>query len=912
MEENKNYKDTLLMPQTDFPMRGNLGQKEPEIQKQWDAMDLYGLRMKKNEGHPWYILHDGPPYANGSIHVGHAMNKSLKDFVLRYKNMTGFRAPYVPGWDTHGLPIENALSKDRKVNRKALSVAEFRRLCEQYALEQVSIQRTQFRRLGVLGDWDHPYLTLDKSFEAAQIRLFAKMVEKGLIFKGLKPVYWSPSSESALAEAEIEYYDIASPSIFVAMPSVDTKGVFPKGTDFLIWTTTPWTIPANLAICAGPEVEYVLARTDGNRLFVFAKARTEYLRGELGWEKCEVLKTVPGTVLEGMSYQHPLYDRVSPLILGDHVTAEDGTGLVHTAPGHGEDDFVVGQKYHLPAYCPVDGRGCMTEEAGERFKGLFVDDCNPEVIKALEEKGALLKTGKIVHSYPHDWRTHQPVIFRATPQWFASIEALKTEILQAIQTVKWVPAWGEVRLSNMIREREGWCISRQRAWGVPIPVFYTEKGTAVLDASVIGHIADLVALHGSNVWFERTEKELLPEGFSHPDSPNGVFVKETDIMDVWFDSGTSHHGGMIEKGLPYPADLYLEGCDQYRGWFNSSLTTGVATMGSSPYRTVVSHGFTLDGEGRKMSKSLGNTVDPNKIMNVLGADILRLWVSSVAYQSDVRISDDLLNQVAETYRKIRNTFKFLLGNLFDFDSRTDALPWEKLAEIDRFLLVKTDRLLAEARKAYEDFQFDDVYRKVANFVNFISSFYLDFTKDILYIEKADSPARRGAQTVYFRMTEVLLGLLTPILPHTASEIYAAFPHREEADAYLLEMPEPRFIDPDLEDRYDRFLVFRETVLKALEEARAAKVIGKSFNARLVLYPKGRVEDLLSKLDCNLRQVFIVSQLEIRREGFGSFRGEEVTIDVLPAEGTACARCWQVVDQVDEDGLCDRCRSVLDR
>ncbi|MFA6649590.1 MAG: class I tRNA ligase family protein, partial [Candidatus Izemoplasmatales bacterium] len=491
MEEKRSYKNTLLMPETEFPMRGNLGVKEVEIQKCWEDIDLYAARLQKNEGHPYYVLHDGPPYANGSIHTGHALNKSLKDFILRYKSMSGFYAPYIPGWDTHGLPIENALSKDRKVNRKSMSIADFRKLCEQYALEQVSIQRKQFRRLGILGDWDHPYITLDKHYEASQIRLFATMAEKGLIYKGLKPVYWSPSSESALAEAEIEYYDVSSPSIFVAMKSVKTNGVFPKLTEFLIWTTTPWTIPANMAICAGPSIEYVLVKTDNNRLFVVAKNRLDVLKETFKWTKVEIQKTVLGADLEGMTYKHPLYDRISPLILGEHVTTEDGTGLVHTAPGHGEDDFNVGQKYHLDVFCPVDSRGFMTSDAGPRFQGLFVDDCNGEVIKALTEVDALIKVSSIQHSYPHDWRTHQPVIFRATQQWFASIEALKTDILKAIETVKWYPTWGEVRIANMIKDREAWCISRQRAWGVPIPIFYSEKNTPIIDKSVIDHIADI-------------------------------------------------------------------------------------------------------------------------------------------------------------------------------------------------------------------------------------------------------------------------------------------------------------------------------------------------------------------------------------------------------------------------------------
>ncbi|MDD3126735.1 MAG: isoleucine--tRNA ligase [Candidatus Izemoplasmatales bacterium] len=910
MEDKKSFKNTLLMPETGFPMRGNLGAKEVEIQKYWEESGLYAARLDKNAGNPYYVLHDGPPYANGSIHTGHALNKSLKDFILRYKSMSGFYAPYIPGWDTHGLPIENALSKDRKVNRKSMSIADFRKLCEQYALEQVDIQRRQFRRLGILGDWDHPYITLDKKYEASQIRLFAIMAEKGLIYKGLKPVYWSPSSESALAEAEIEYYDISSPSIFVAMPSVKTNGVFPKLTEFLIWTTTPWTIPANMAICVGSHIEYVLVKTDNNRLFVVAKNLLDTLKETLSWTKADIQKTVLGSDLEGMTYKHPLYERISPIILGDHVTTEDGTGLVHTAPGHGEDDFNVGQKYHLDVFCPVDSRGCMTEEAGKRFQGLYVDDCNIEVIKALTEVDALLKMTAIKHSYPHDWRTHQPVIFRATEQWFASIEALKTDILKAIGTVKWYPAWGEVRIANMIKDREAWCISRQRAWGVPIPIFYTEKNTPIVDKTVIDHIADIFEQEGSNAWFEKTATELLPKNFTHPNSPNNRFTKETDIMDVWFDSGSSHHGGLLDKGLPYPADLYLEGSDQYRGWFNSSLTTGIATMGKSPYRTVVSHGWVLDGEGRKMSKSLGNTIDPNKIINSLGSDILRLWVASVDYQSDVRISDDLINQVSETYRKIRNTFKFMLGNLFDFDFHFDVITYNQLSEIDRYMLIKTDQLIKDVIEAYDDFRFDDVYRKVANFVNFISSFYLDFAKDVLYIEKANSLSRRSIQTVIYHMTDTLLRLLTPIIPHTTSEAYSYLPHKDEVDVYLLSMPVPKYADDNLEAWYDQFMILRETVLKALEEAREKKIIGKSFNAKLVLYPKGKIIDLLNRIQVNLQQVFIVSQLEVKTEGYGSYKGDDVSIDVFAAEGHTCERCWQVVDHLDEQGLCDRCKEVI--
>ena len=545
--EKKNYKDTLCMPNTDFPMRGNLGQKEPAIQKEWEELDLYNQVLEKNKDRPLYNLHDGPPYANGAIHAGHAMNKILKDFVLRYKNISGFKAPYIPGWDTHGLPIENALTKQKKVDRKAMSVADFRELCRDYALKQVEVQKVQFQRLGVLGEWDKPYITLNKEFEAAQIRVFGQMVQKGLIYKGLKPVYWSPSSETALAEAEIEYHDISSPSIYVAMPAVDTLGKLPKNTQFLIWTTTPWTIPANLAITVGSEIEYTLVEVNKQNYLV-GRSLLEVLTEKLGWSNPKVVQNIFGWELENMTYKHPLYNRVSPIILGDHVTTEDGTGLVHTAPGHGEDDFIVGQKYGLDVFCPVDSRGLMTEEAGKRFEGMYVDDCNEEVIKALDELNVLLARFDFMHSYPHDWRTKKPVIFRATSQWFANIDDIKEDVLRAIQTVKWYPSWGDVRLSNMIKDRGSWCISRQRVWGVPIPAFYTENDTAVLDPEVIEHIAKLFAEEGSNIWFRSEAKDLLPEGYSHPDSPNGIFRKETDIMDVWFDSGSCHYGAMMDLG----------------------------------------------------------------------------------------------------------------------------------------------------------------------------------------------------------------------------------------------------------------------------------------------------------------------------------------------------------------------------
>jgi isoleucyl-tRNA synthetase len=909
--EKKNYKDTLLIPKTDFPMRGNLGKKEPVMQSDWEKENLYEKVLEKNSDKPQYFLHDGPPYANGSIHAGHALNKILKDFIVRYKNMNGFKAPYLPGWDTHGLPIENALSKNKKVNRKTMDLADFRNLCHEYALEQIDIQREQFKRLGVLGEWDKPYITMNKEYEAAQYRVFNQMVKKGLIYKGLKPVYWSPSSETALAEAEIEYKDIISPSIYVAMEAKDTLDKLPKNTYFLIWTTTPWTIPANLAVAVGSDIEYTLVKTNGKNYLV-AKDRIEALQDLLDWRDLTRVQNVFGWELEGMTYKHPLYERISPIILGDHVTTEDGTGLVHTAPGHGEEDFIVGQKYDLDVYCPVDEQGLMTEDAGEKFAGMYVDDANEEIIKALFEEKALLGKFDMSHSYPHDWRTKKPVIFRATPQWFASIEIIKDEILKEIQTIKWYPSWGNVRLSNMIKDRGSWCISRQRTWGVPIPAFYTEKGTTVLDPEVIEYFADIVAKEGSNAWYTKDVKELLPPGYTHPDSPNGEFRKETDIMDVWFDSGSSHHGGMLERGLGYPADIYIEGSDQYRGWFNSSLITGVATTGKAPYKTLVSHGFVLDGEGKKMSKSMGNVVDPNKIANTLGSDILRLWVASVDYQADVRLSNDLIKQVSESYRKIRNTMKFLLGNLFDFDPEKNTRDFLDLNDIDKYVMVKTDNLVDEVLKAYDEFRFDLVYRKITNYVTFVSSFYLDPAKDILYIEKADSDERRNIQTVVYKVLDTLVRLLTPIIPHTTSETYKYIPNIKHVDdAYLLDMPKVENYAFEHLELMEDFMDLREDVMKALENARSEKVIGKSLNAHLKLYPKPKVQTLLEKLDVNLAQAFIVSKLDILTNGFGKYKGNDISIDVLPAEGETCDRCWQIVDHVNDGGICERCQTVIE-
>ena len=889
-----NYKDTLLMPKTEFPMRGNLPNKEPEIQEEWAEKDIYQMVLERTKGRPTFILHDGPPYANGDIHMGHALNKILKDFIVRFKSMNGFHAPYVPGWDTHGLPIETALTKNKKVKRKEMSTAEFRKLCEEYAWKQIEGQRNQFKRLGVRADWDNPYVTLKPEYEAQQILVFGEMAKRGYIYKGLKPVNWSPSSESALAEAEIEYKDKRSPSIYVSFKVKDGKGVLENGEQFIIWTTTPWTLPANLGICVHPNLEYSVLQVGAER-YVIASELVEQVAKTLGFEEYEVVKTLKGKELDKVVAAHPIYDRDSLVMLGDHVTTDAGTGCVHTAPGHGEDDFIVSMKYGLDVLCPVDEKGVMTEEA-PGFEGLFYEDANKAITEQLEAKGALKKLDFITHSYPHDWRTKKPTIYRATAQWFASIKDFREALLDNIKETKWVPAWGETRLFNMVRDRGDWCISRQRVWGVPIPVFYAENGEPIITDETIQHVSQLFREHGSNIWFEKEAKELLPEGFTHPGSPNGEFTKEQDIMDVWFDSGSSHQAVLEERDdLVRPADLYLEGSDQYRGWFNSSLSTAVAVTGKAPYKGVLSHGFTLDKEGRKMSKSLGNTIDPTKVAKQLGAEILRLWVSSVNYQADHPVSDDILKQVAEVYRKIRNTFRFLHGNLFDFDPAVNAVPVEELREVDQYILIKLNKLIDKVKKAYDDYEFAVVYHAIHNFCTIeLSSFYLDFAKDVVYIEHADHPDRRSMQTVFYETLMALVKLTAPILPHTADELWSHLSFVEEPSVQLTDMPEGVAVPQaeSTEVKFDRFMEVRDDVLKALEIARNEKVIGRSLEASVTLYATEEVKNLLASIKEDVKQLFIISELTVEDEKHADASAPEYTsgrIVVQKAEGELCER-----------------------
>ncbi|MGE7810039.1 isoleucine--tRNA ligase [Lysinibacillus capsici] len=916
------YKDTLLMPKTDFPMRGNLPANEPKMQEKWNGMDINKLQMERTEGRPEFVLHDGPPYANGDIHIGHALNKVLKDMITRHRSMTGYHVNYIPGWDTHGLPIEQALT-NKGVKRKEMSVAAFRQLCEEYAYEQIDNQRAQFRRLGIRGDWENPYITLKPEFEARQIEVFGKMAEKGYIYKGLKPVYWSPSSESALAEAEIEYKDIKSPSIYVSFAIKDAKGVVPADAKFIIWTTTPWTLPANLGISLNPEFIYVVVAV-ANKKFIIAKELLESVATTLGWVDYEVVQEVKGEALDRIVAQHPFYDRESLIMVGEHVTAEAGTGCVHTAPGHGEDDYHIGKQYGLGILSPLDNSGCYTDEA-PGFEGVFYNDANKLVTEKLKEVGALEKLDFFTHSYPHDWRTKKPVIYRATPQWFASVEAFRGELLEAVKATAFTPAWGETRLYNMIRDRGDWVISRQRAWGVPIPIFYAENGEPIITPETISHVSALFRENGSNIWFQKTAKELLPEGFTHPGSPNGEFTKENDIMDVWFDSGSSHQGVLVERGMKYPADLYLEGSDQHRGWFNSSLITSVAINGYAPYKGLLTHGFVLDGEGRKMSKSLGNVIIPQKVMDQYGADILRLWVASVDYTADVRISMDMLKQVSEVYRKIRNTFRFLHGNIADFDPTKDRVSYAELREMDQYVYMRLQDVLKTVRAAYDRYDFAAVYHVVNNFVAVeLSSFYLDIAKDVVYIEGHDNKDRRAMQTVIYDTLMTLVKIMTPIIPHTTDEMWSYLHAQgivEEVSVQLTDFPE---VDvqanfDSLRTKWEKIIDVRDDILKALEEARNAKTIGKSLEAKVTVYAKEDVVALLNDANIDFAQLSIVSAFEvaaIEEAPTEALTLEHVSIVVEKATGEKCERCWSISETVGSNEaqptVCARCAEVVEK
>lgn len=896
-----NYKETLLMPETSFQMRGNLPENEKLQREKWEEMDLYNKVREKNKGKTPFILHDGPPYANGNIHIGHAMNKILKDFVNRYKMMSGYDMIYIPGWDTHGLPIEQAVTNSG-VDRKSMSKADFRALCEKYAYEQIEKQMQGFKELNVLADWEHPYITLQKEMEARQIEVFAEMAKKGLIFKGLKPVYWSPSSESALAEAEIEYHDRKDSSIYVAFPVVEGNDTVNVGDNLVIWTTTPWTLPCNTGIAISDKFDYAKVLV-GDKYYIVANELLDSLAKEFNWENYEVVDVFSGSEFKGVKYKHVFMDRVAPVVDGFHVTLDAGTGLVHIAPMYGADDFIIGKEYNLEMINGIDDQGVLNELSGP-FNGLFFEDANKAVIVKLDELGVLLKLKFITHSYPHDWRTKKPIIFRATKQWFCSIDKIRDDLLKELENnVKFHTEWGKKRLYNMIHDRGDWCISRQRVWGVPIPIFYNEDGSEIVDYDVMMHVADLFRKYGSNVWFEKEAKDLLPEGYTNPASPNGNFTKEEDIMDVWFDSGSTWNGVLIEQGLPYPSDMYLEGSDQYRGWFNSSLICGVAVTGKAPYKELVSHGFTLDGKGNKMSKSLGNVIVPADMVRLHGSDILRLWVASTDYTEDVRISDDLIKQVKESYRKIRNTYKFMLGNLKDFDYTKDSIKYEDMPYYDKYMMNELNKFTKNVLEEYNNYNFQNVYKLVNNFVSFtLSNFYLDFTKDILYIEKADSLVRRSVQTVLYNILNNEVKLLAPILPYTSEEVYSLLPHTEES-VHLTDMPEVvTYSDStEVEELFNLFFELKDKVNKKLEEARNDKLIGSALEAVVKINLDEKYNEVKEKLGSYLHQLFIVSKVEYTTDG------EEVVVE--KSTGEKCNRCWNYVDHLNGD-ICDRCHNII--
>ncbi len=927
----QDYKNTLNLPKTDFPMQAGLPKREPERLAKWDSEHTYEKLMEKNEGKPLYVLHDGPPYANGDIHLGTALNKVLKDIIVRYKNMTGFKAPYVPGWDTHGLPTELKARKKAGVSNSAtISDVELREICREFALGYLDDQRTQFKRLGGIGDWNNPYITLKKDFEAKQIEIFSEMATKGYIYKGLKPVYWCSDCGTALAEAEIEYAEDPCYSIYVKFNVKDDKGLLTAmGADlsktyFVIWTTTTWTLPGNVAICVGPEFEYSLIKC-GEEYYVMA---TELFKSALEAAEIteyEVVGTIKGADLERMTTQHPFLDRESLVIVGDHVTLESGTGCVHTAPGHGVEDYDVCHNHYpeLPIIVPVDNHGKLTAEAGQ-FNGLTTDEANKAIAKCLEESGALFAMQKIIHQYPHCWRCKHPVLFRATEQWFCSVEGFKKEAVDAINTVEWIPGWGKDRITSMVMDRNDWCISRQRRWGVPIPIFYCKDcNEPLIDKDAMMAVSELFRTEGSDQWYVKPAEEILPEGTKCKKCGCTHFEKERDIMDVWFDSGVTHAAVCdVRKELHWPADLYLEGADQYRGWFQSSLLTSVAWRGKAPYKAVVTHGWVVDGEGRKMSKSLGNGILPSEVVNQYGADILRLWVASSDYHADIRISKEILKQLSDAYRKIRNTARYILGNTSDFDPNTDQVALEELLPIDRWALAQLDKLNKKIRAGYDSFEFHQVFHAIHNFcVVDMSNFYLDVIKDRLYVEKTDGKERRAAQTAMYIILDQMTRMIAPILAYTADEIWESMRHEDSEDStgvVFNQMPEFTGVNADeaFTATWDRIHLIRDVVKKALELARNEKVIGASLDAKVQLFCEGELYDFVKSVEDELATVFITSQVEVVNGTGGSFTGEVegLSVTVLPAEGEKCNRCWSFSDTVGSDehhpDVCARCAAVL--
>lgn len=923
----RDYNKTLNLPETEFPMRAGLPTREPEALAKWQEEDVYGELMKLNEGKPSYILHDGPPYANGIIHLGTALNKSLKDFVVRYKNMTGYKAPFVPGYDTHGLPTELKARKAAGMKSgERISALELRRMCKDFAVNFAEEQRRQFERLGVLGEWDNPYLTLKPEYVAKQVEVFGEMANKGYIYKGLKPVYWCSDCQTALAEAEIEYAEDPCYSIYVKFPVKDDKGLLSAaGIDaskayFVIWTTTTWTLPANLAICLAPDYEYSVIKSD-DEYYIMATELADGAMAAAEKTDYETVAKFKGRELEYMVARHPFMERDSLIIVGDHVTLESGTGCVHTAPGHGVDDFEVCRRYpEIGMTVPVDSKGYMTEEAG-MFAGVTTEEANKKIAVWLDENKYLFALKKIIHQYPHCWRCKNPILFRATEQWFCSISAFADKACDEIAKVRWVPEWGEGRITGMVRDRSDWCISRQRTWGVPIPMFYCEDcGKEYISPESIKKVTDIFRVKGADAWYELSASELMPEG-AKCECGCINFKKETDIMDVWFDSGVSHAAVCGNRDyLGTPADLYLEGADQYRGWFQSSLLTAVATTGVAPYKTVVTHGWVVDGEGKKMSKSIGNVIIPDDVVKQYGADILRLWVASSDYHADIRVSQDILKQLSEIYRKIRNTARFILGNISDFNPDTDMVPNAVLEEIDHWALMRLDEVVKTCREAYENFEYHIIFHAIHNFcVIDMSNFYLDVLKDRLYVEAKDSATRRAAQTAIYKILDTLCRLVSPILAFTADEIWQFMPHTSDCDArhvvYNAITEASGEYDIDFMARWDRIHEMREDVKKALEIARAEKVIGAALDAKVTVFADGELYDFAKSVENMLKTVFMVSEFQLVRGGEGSFKGdvEGMSVTAEHAAGEKCARCWsfgKLSDNSEHPTICARCAAVV--
>ena len=928
------YKATLNMPKSGFPMRAGLPKREPEMLKHWEEMDLYNVMLKKNEGKPRFALHDGPPFSNGGLHMGHALNKSLKDFITRSYAMRGYYTPYIPGWDNHGMPIESAIIKEQKLNRKAMSVADFRTACHQYADKYIGIQMEGFKRIGVLGDWEHPYKTMDPGFEAEEVKVFGAMYKKGYIYKGLKPVYWCYHDETALAEAEIEYQDDPCTTVYVKFPMHDDLGKLShldkSKLSFVIWTTTIWTLPGNLAIALHPDESYAIVRNDDNgEMYIVAEALVEKVMAVGKVEHYTVVETHPGNFYENMLAQHPFLPKTSRLVLADYVTMDSGTGCVHTAPGFGADDYQTCRRYGMDMVVPVNDQGRHTDYAG-KYAGMLVEESNPVILKDMQESGALFASEQIVHSYPHCWRCKKPIIFRATPQWFCSVDSFKDAACAACDDVRWLPAWGIDRMKAMIRERADWCISRQRRWGLPIPVFYCKDcGKPVCTDETIAKISKLFGEFGSNVWFEKDADELVPEGFACPHCGGKHFEKETDTLDGWFDSGSTHFASMQKDQGFWPATVYIEGLDQYRGWFQSSLLTAVGALGKgAPFKECVTHGWTVDGEGKAMHKSLGNGVDPADVFKKYGADICRLWAGSADYHVDVRCSDEIFKQLSQNYLKFRNTAKFCLDNLTDFDPNQLTAPADMEA-LDRWAITKLNELLVKCEAAYQNYEFLTVSHAVNDFcVVTLSSLYLDIIKDRLYCDGADSAARRSAQSALWIILDAMTKVFAPILAFTCDEIWLQMPHRDGDDGrnVLLNQMSKPYTDYALLDTemavWETALRVRSDVNGVLETARADKRIGKSLEACVTIYGDERNEAFkrFRAFEASLPEILIVSKT-VLSDGpapAGAFTetASGVAVEVRPAAGEKCVRCWAADEACvhDEDGqaLCERCRSVISR